>query len=437
MRFALFLALCTIAGCAKPSPPAPTRPIAVPSAEPAARSPDCVQAAELRVRASALWNEGRADRVRRLLERADTTCFAEASSTAALRTQALVHLGRFAEARTLVSALPDGKTGAETAKVLDRIPELEKAWASLDPTVVANNALSVQARGDARGAQLLFDLAFSLAQQRTGAEPRPVINDGMPGALVGIAADGSELVFRNRDVLTAYRPGLASVTWTREIEHDLRGLSSDGRKVLETRTAETLAGFSRKNVHKAQARVSSPDGAGPWFEVVLDLGAESAYERNLPLSPDGAFVFECRYQCNPGGDKRCLVMHEARTGKTVQAAHDGYCAFSVTMSGTLAAIHNKDGDLQVFDMTTGKALVNTSTWSEAAARGHDATTMLMTGGIPWVGFLHKDKRVVAFWDGQMYLHALPSRERARSVGRFRATGWPMTTLSDETLVLTL
>jgi hypothetical protein len=389
----------------------------------------------MRARIPALWSEGRVDRVRRLLERADTLCFAEASSTAITRLQALTALGHFAEARAVASALGDPKVRAEAAKIVDTIPELEKAWAALDPVAVAADGVKAEARGEAPRAQAFFDQAFSLTHQRAGSEPRLVIHDGMPGDLVGVAPDGSEFVFRTRDVLTAYTAGLAAVVWTRKIDNELHDISVDGRKTLEVQTGAVLPAYSRGNVRQAKARVSSKDEAGPWLDVILDPDAHSQGEANLLLSPDGAWILECRQQCDATSSRGCLVMHDARSGKEARAALES-CGARLTVSGNLAIIHGVGGELEAYDMATGKKVVSTSTWSEPGARGHDATTMVMTGGITWVDLLPSAKRLAAAWDGQVYLHALPSRERAPAVTKFKAPGGPLLTFGKATMLLT-
>jgi hypothetical protein len=129
----------------------------------------------------------------------------------------------------------------------------------------------------------------------------------MPGDFVGVAPDGSELVLRDRDVLTAYKPGLAAMTWSRRIEPELHGDSGDGRKTLEVQIVGLLQGYFTQNVRQARARVSSAGDAGLWLEVSFDLGASARGETSLQMSAGGASTLrELASTCMSAG-RHCFL----------------------------------------------------------------------------------------------------------------------------------
>jgi hypothetical protein len=382
----------------------------------------------LRVGSAQLRQEGRLDRVRRTLERADALCPSEQGSTAPLRVQALVELGRFGEARTLAGAWPDAAHAASA------IAARESAWAGLDPAAVASEGLRARARGDSARARELFDQSYALATERAGTEPRLLIHDGMPGSLVAVLPEGAALLSRDDQSLIAWSPALTHPLWSLRAEHALFAVSEDGRSILDVKYGEPVPGRGQ-HVVAARGRVRRRESSGPWLDVEVDLEALAWRSSTLTLSPDGAWLVECRDSCQPGSFQACLRFHDTTTARVRDARIEGSCRDRVTISAARCAVHGTAGGLEVIDMAAGKHLLNTSAWQEREARGHDATTMVMTGGIPWVAFLPNNQALAALWDGKIFLHPIPSRARAPASARFKAPGTPLLTFGSGTLLL--
>lgn len=184
MRATLLLALLVgLVACGAP-PPRPTS-----AADP------CAFAATLRSRVNGLLAQGRLDRVRRVLARANQLCPATAPESWGDEVTTLAELGRFDEARALagqIDAAPSAPAAARKAAAAARstMARLDRTFPDTgrpNGTALAAAGLVEKRRWNTASAQRLFDRAAVELARETGEEPALELLDGLPAPIRAVA----------------------------------------------------------------------------------------------------------------------------------------------------------------------------------------------------------------------------------------------------------
>lgn len=115
MRSSIGVLACLLGACTSPTAPPSPAPSAAPVGSASARSDRCPEAASLRARAAERAAKGRLFRALVALDQADAACPAPDTGARELRLSLLIDLGRYDEARALLTALESSTPSLSTA----------------------------------------------------------------------------------------------------------------------------------------------------------------------------------------------------------------------------------------------------------------------------------------------------------------------------------
>lgn len=403
-----YWAVLTFVACTPPpaKPPAEPTPAPVEPAPVVVAKTPCEQSRELRDQVPALLAQGRLDRTLRTIELADRLCPAEAPQTWGWQVSTLTDIGRWSEARALVTKIdgatespPDAKPSAEAASKridkLDRAPvdmlgarELSRklafegqdaatkgqhavarskfvgAWEAFHPNGAAlvGAAQAARAGGDMAESQRLLDRAVVDYEKETGGHLELDVPNGFGGFVTSISwgAQGRLLAVAHRAVVSV----VDSLTLRERLR--MRGHLQTVTSVAFAPDARTVVSGSRDESVRIWDATTGKE--------LRKLEGHSGEVNAVALTPDGSTIASA-------GFDRTVRLWDAATGtlRVALAGHDGAIT-SISFAKDGKTLVSASGDKTVIVWDVAAAKIKTKMTANAPLRAVAAGPFVATGG---------------------------------------------------------